>query len=282
MGAHAGGGCRRSSPGGSPQAGGAAGLQQKHLCGCALHLCIVGQICGKKTGHFGPECGHRRRSPQHREPTHPRNHPPCPAGCWTTTGSCTCRSCRRQCGPTRTSCSSPPRTRPASTPAARRSAGGRRSACDSSARTSPSSPSCCTRLLQPQGAAVLVSAVPDVPHPAARTHSTGALPPPQGLPLPLPGAARGGHPRRGAGHHPGEEVGRRGERPCAPSVCLPLAVCAGRRLYAPLAVPAGPPSAASRVSGQGTTRAVQMLMAIAVVPCAGAASRPATPPSWWR
>lgn len=34
-----------------------------------------------------------------------------PAGCWTTTGSCTCRSCGRRCARTRTSCCSRPKTR---------------------------------------------------------------------------------------------------------------------------------------------------------------------------
>lgn len=41
------------------------------------------------------------------------------AGCWTTTVSCLCRSCRRLCGRTRTSCSSPRRTPLAHTAAAR-------------------------------------------------------------------------------------------------------------------------------------------------------------------
>lgn len=41
------------------------------------------------------------------------------AGCWTTTASCSCRSCRRPCGRTRTSCSLPRRTPLARTVAAR-------------------------------------------------------------------------------------------------------------------------------------------------------------------
>ena len=40
-------------------------------------------------------------------------------GCWTTTARCLCRSCRRLCGRTRTSCSLPRKTRLARTAAAR-------------------------------------------------------------------------------------------------------------------------------------------------------------------
>ena len=40
-----------------------------------------------------------------------RKHVHYPTGCWTTTGSCMCRSCGRRCARTRSSCCSRPKTR---------------------------------------------------------------------------------------------------------------------------------------------------------------------------